>query len=223
MNTGSDAAEQVVRMSLNGVEIAAKITGTGAINIAKIIYAVMQDQTKTKGKTRLNNMLKSGKELKIFAVKDSDLKRFCIEAKKYGVLYCVLKDKDANDGLTEIMVRAEDAAKINRIFERFDLANTDIASVKNEIDKDKGKEKDDNESFLDSIFNEEKQGETTQKSQTARTEKLNQSEHISENKKDGKDFVFKRQSILQELNTIKESRQKNIKIPIQNKVKEKGR
>lgn len=52
-------------------------------------------------------MLRSGKELKVFAVKDSDLQLFCREAKKYGVLYCVLKDRDATDGLTDIMARAE--------------------------------------------------------------------------------------------------------------------
>ena len=73
---------------------------------------------KTAGKARLTNMLRSGKELKVFAVKDSDLQLFCREAKKYGVLYCVLKDRDATDGLTDIMARAEDAGKINRIIER---------------------------------------------------------------------------------------------------------
>jgi len=33
--------------------------------------------------------------------KDSELAKFCTEAKKYGVLYCVLKDNKAGDGLTE--------------------------------------------------------------------------------------------------------------------------
>ena len=80
-------------------------------------------------------MLRSGKELKVFAVKDSDLKLFCREAKKYGVLYCVLKDRDATDGLTDIMARAEDAGKINRIIERFGLATVDMAQVKQEIEQ----------------------------------------------------------------------------------------
>ena len=118
MNYSGDAAEQVVRMSLNGIEVAAKISGKAAERLAVLLYAVLKDQKKTRGKTRLTNMLKSGKELKVFAVKDSDLQKFCEEAKKYGVLYCVLKDRNANDGLTDIMVRAEDASKINRIFER---------------------------------------------------------------------------------------------------------
>ena len=71
----------------------------------------------------------------MFAVKDADLEKFCKEAKKYGVLYCVLKDKDAGDGLTDIMVRAEDASKINRIFERFKLATVDVGEVRSEIER----------------------------------------------------------------------------------------
>ena len=135
MNTAGDAAEQIVKMSLNGVEVAAKITGAGAKELAMMIYAILKDQKKTKGKTRLTNMLRSEKPLKVFAVKDSELQLFCREAKKYGVLYCVLKDKDAGDGLTDIMVRAEDASKINRIFERFKLATVDVGEVRSEIER----------------------------------------------------------------------------------------
>ena len=122
-------------MSLNGVEVAAKISGKAAERLAVLLYAVLRDQKKTRGKVRMTNMLKSGKELKVFAVRDGELRKFCEEAKKYGVLYCVLKDNAAADGLTDIMVRAEDAGKINRIFERFGLATVDMASVKTEIQK----------------------------------------------------------------------------------------
>ena len=130
-----DAAEQVVRMSLETGEVAVKLAGTGAKQLAILLYAILREQKKTKGKTRLTNMLRSGKELKVFAVKDTDLQLFCREAKKYGVLYCVLKDRDATDGITDIMVRAEDASKINRIFERFNLATVDMAEVRREIEQ----------------------------------------------------------------------------------------
>jgi hypothetical protein len=52
----------------------------------------------------------------------------------------VLKDRDANDGLTDIMTRAEDASKINRIFERFGLASIDMGSVKTEIEQSREKD-----------------------------------------------------------------------------------
>ena len=135
MSYSGDAAEQVVRMSLETGEVAVRLAGSGAKQLAVLIYAILREQKKTAGKARLTNMLRSGKELKVFAVKDSDLKLFCREAKKYGVLYCVLKDRDATDGLTDIMARAEDAGKINRIIERFGLATVDMAQVKQEIEQ----------------------------------------------------------------------------------------
>ena len=135
MSYSGDAAEQVVRLSLETGEVAVKLAGEGAKQLAILLYAILREQKKTKGKTRLTNMLRSGKELKVFAVKDTDLQLFCREAKKYGVLYCVLKDRDATDGITDIMVRAEDASKINRIFERFNLATVDMAEIRSEIER----------------------------------------------------------------------------------------
>ena len=143
MSYSGDAAEQVVRLSLETGEVAVKLAGEGAKQLAILLYAILREQKKTKGKTRLTNMLRSGKELKVFAVKDSDLQLFCREAKKYGVLYCVLKDRDATDGLTDIMVRAEDASKINRIFERFNLAAVDMAEVRQEIERSRQEQQSD--------------------------------------------------------------------------------
>ena len=135
MAYSDDAAEQVVKIALEGAEVAAKITGAGAKEVAILLYAALKDQKKTKGKARLTTMLRTGKELKVFSVKDEDLKKFCQQAKKYGVLYCVLKDRDATDGVTEIMVKAEDSSKINRIFVRNNLSSVDLASVKSDVEK----------------------------------------------------------------------------------------
>lgn len=122
MNTSGDAAEQIVRLSLEGTEVALKLTGSAAKNIAAMIYAVLKnrDKNKTKGRQRLTAMLKSGKELKVFTVSEEHLKQFATEAKRYGVVYCALRGKgESADGMVDVMVRAEDASKINRIVERF--------------------------------------------------------------------------------------------------------
>lgn len=120
-------------MSLRGIEMMAKISGEGAKHLAVYLFAALQGQKKTKGRIRLESLLRSGKELKVFAVKNEDLPTFCKEAKRYGVLYCALRDKKNVDGLCDVMVRAEDASKINRIVERFKLASVDTASIKQEI------------------------------------------------------------------------------------------
>ena len=69
MNTSGDAAEQVVRFSLEGFEVAAKLTGSAAKNVALLLIAALKQEGKTNGKTRLASMLRSGKELKVFSLR----------------------------------------------------------------------------------------------------------------------------------------------------------
>lgn len=133
----SDSAEAIVKLSLEGMEVALKIAGTGAKNIAIMLYTIMKDNQQTKGKTRLTNMLKTGKPLKIFTIRAEDLKKFSQEAKKYGVLYCALADRKNSkiDGMVDIMVRDEDASKMNRIAQRFKFR--DVASIERDLEKEK--------------------------------------------------------------------------------------
>ncbi len=138
MTNSGDAAEQIVRMSLEGTEVALKLSGSAAKNIAAALYTIAKnaDRNKTKGHQRLSAMLKSGKELKVFTISEEHLKRFAQEAKRYGVVYCALRGKERSaDGMVDVMVRAEDASKINRIVERFKLATVDTASIKHDIEK----------------------------------------------------------------------------------------
>ena len=139
MSVSSESAEQLTKMMIDGSEVIIKVSGSGAKNIIALIAAILKDNTQTRGKTRLTNMLKSGKDLKIFSVSNEDLKKFTSEAKRYGVLYSALVNKNNKnkDGIVDIMVRVEDAPKINRIVERFKIATADEAKIKTEIQKNK--------------------------------------------------------------------------------------
>ena len=221
MAYSDDAAEQVVKIALEGTEMAARITGAGAKQVAILLYAVLKDQKRTKGKTRLTTMLRSGKELKVFSVKDEDLKKFCEQAKKYGVLYCVLKDRDATDGITEIMVKAEDASKVNRIFTRNNLSTADLASVRSELEQSlaesedgppppvhPGKHRSKEDIFLDALLAAPNQEQAQTENPTeARIMKSRQSAPSFERKKptpaDARDME-NRPSVRQELKEIRE-------------------
>lgn len=137
MSVNGDVSEQVVRLSLEGFEVLAKLTGSGAKNVAAMIYTIMKDNKQTKGKTKLNNMLRAGKPLKIFTIKQEDLKTFSKESKNYGISYCALVDRNNKDldGMIDIMVKEEDAARINRIVERFKLTTIDTAKVETVVTK----------------------------------------------------------------------------------------
>ena len=85
-----------------------------------MLMALNRAKQKTRGRTTLRALLKSGKELTVFSIPPDRLKEFAQEAKRYGVLYCALKDKNPS-AVTDILVRAEDAAKLSRIVERLGL------------------------------------------------------------------------------------------------------
>ena len=137
MNTSGEAADQVVRMSLEVGEAALKITGAGAKQLAVILYAVLKEQKKTKGRARLETLVRSGKPLTVYSVKESDLKQFVTEAKRYGILYCAVRNpKGSIDGMVDVVVKEEDAPRINRIVERFKFASvTEAAQIRTEIEK----------------------------------------------------------------------------------------
>lgn len=228
MNTGGEAAEQIVRMSLEGFEVAAKITGAGAKNIAILLYSILKEEKKTKGKARLTSMLRSGKELKVFTVKNADLRKFTQEAKKYGVLYCVLADRKNKDPNAEVDViaRAEDASKISRIVERFDLASVDTASIVTEAEKSRDakgtkdgqpepdigvEEKAEKDKLLDALMGKPVQKEENAPNPSvAKTEKSPLSEPTSEQPRKSAEGATmtkdEKPSVREELRKIKESR-----------------
>ena len=218
MNTSGDAAESIVRMSLQGFEVAVRLSGSGAKNIAALLVAILKDKQQTKGKTRLTNMLKSGKELKVFTVKEEDLKKFTEEAKRYGVLFCALKSKGKSvDGMVDIMVRAEDASKINRIVDRFNLSTYDKASIKSEIQKTKDSKdkgvviKSVEERLVDDILSKPINKEENEMSnpQLAKTEKNPPLEPTLNNKnKLDKCTKSDKPSVREEIKSIKEEQKK---------------
>ena len=99
----------------------------------------LKEEQKTAGKARLSSMLKSGKELTVFSLPQKDLKKFVQEAKKYGVLYCTIRDRQGREpnAVVDIITWAEDAPKINRVVERFKLAAIDTAEIVQNIEKAK--------------------------------------------------------------------------------------
>lgn len=177
MTNGGDAAEQIVKISLDGVDYAIRIAGTGAKSIAAMLTALAKSKKsqpptlKVSGAERLKRMLKSGRPLDVFPVREQDLKLFTQEAKKYGIVYCAVREKEPKaDGMVDVLVRKEDSPKINRVMERLQYAAVDKATIKSEIVKAKSEtdlsdgaepsapdksDKMDMDSFLDSVLPDE--------------------------------------------------------------------
>ena len=173
-------------------------------------------------------MLRSGKALKVFTIRNADLKKFTQEAKKYGVLYNVLANRRNNDPNlpVDIIARAEDAAKIDRIIERFKLASQDIASVIAEKEQQTEKSNEqtaeqpardweqdeaDKEHLLNELFGKLDTEADKENPTQARTKNVPLSEPTSERQSgSGADEVMSRRrrkpSVRAELNEIKHQR-----------------
>ena len=182
MSTSGEAAEQVVRMSLDGAEEILKITGKGAKELAKLLLSEMKKPQRTKGRASLMALLKQKKPMQVFEIDDRSLRKFCQVAKNYGVLYHVIKNTKNRDGRSEIMVRSEDLAQVNRIFQRFKLGVNNKATISQSIEKAKNAdptepqhsvpEKSAEDRFLDKLF---------QQPQAEKTENTNPSMERMEN------------------------------------------
>ncbi len=221
MNTSGEAAEVLIRIYLEGAEVGLRLTGCAAKNIAAALIALNKEQKFSTGKTKLSKMIRSGKDLKIFSIRQSDLRKFTQESKTYGVLFCALmskKEKDSN-GLIDIMVRAEDASKVNRIIEKFNLSTPDITTIKREVEKDISKlnsidveTKSKETKILDDIKNKPLNKEKGEHSnpELAQTEKNPLSEHTLKGKENLEvGTKLERTSVREKIKKIKDDMKKS--------------
>lgn len=234
LNTGGDAAEQVIRMSLNGAEVALKISGVAAKEVATMLYAILKDNKKSKGRTRLENLIKTGRPLTIFTVKVDDFDQFKKEAKRYGILYCAVRNgRGTEDGMVDVMVKQEDASRVDRIVDRFKLSDvSQSAQIKADIEKTRSTkkqrdvleqekpEKSENEKVMEQIFTKPLQKEEASVNpKVAKMENSRPSEPISK-QIEGEPFKLPKPSVKKELAEIKKKQEQKSAEPQKEKAKQ---
>ena len=121
MSTSGEAADQMAREALQFSEVAIKLTALGFKNSLALALAYAKENPKVKGKTSLDRLLRENKELKVIPIKSEDVSKFKEYAKQYGVLFAVVKDKTQSEKV-DIMFKAEDVSKLNRIYEQMGYA-----------------------------------------------------------------------------------------------------
>lgn len=130
----TDAPDQVLRLSMEGVEFALKISGAAAKNVAAALYAVARDQKRTKGKAGITAMLRQQRPLTVYTIPKADCPEFAKQAKRYGILYAPIPLKKGDDTL-DLMVFQDDAPRVNRIVERLSLMVPDAASLQTGLEQ----------------------------------------------------------------------------------------
>ena len=229
MNTSGDVAEQIVHLSLAGTEVALKLTGSAAKNIAAMLYAVLTDKKQSKGKARIETMLRANRPMTAYTVSRQDCKEFQRQAKNYGIMYCPIPYKKQDDTV-DLLVFTNDAPRIDRIVNKFCMAA--VAESKQQIDSNKTKkmdipatpekekpDKSADDHLLDDLMDVpiQKEGNTILNPETAKMEKSHPSEPISEKPSKTAEGTVKlskgRPSVREELRAIRENMQKEAAEP----------
>ena len=142
MYNGGEAADQMVSYAFKGGEVVLRLSGAAAKNLAVYLTALLKQGGPSKGKTTLKRMIADGKELTVQRIDADQIPYFNAMAKKYGVMFVAVRDKQNPDGKCDIMFRLEDSARVNRIFDRLAISDhPDVAHIKSEIIRSKEERK----------------------------------------------------------------------------------
>lgn len=128
MNTSGEVADLMAKEAIQVTEESVKLMALGAKNLAAIIMALVKEDNKLQGKTKMKQLLKADKPLCILQIKEDDLKKFNSEAKKYGVLFTAVTDKTNDSGLCDIIAKQDDVTKLNYIMEKLGYAAPTVAA-----------------------------------------------------------------------------------------------
>lgn len=128
MMNGGEAADQMVSYAFKGGEVVLRLSGSAAKNLAVYLANILKEGGPSKGKTTLKRMIADGSPLTVQRIKVDEIPYFNEMAKKYGVMFVAIRDKQRADGTCDIMFRADDAARVNRIFDTGDPARISIRS-----------------------------------------------------------------------------------------------
>ena len=117
MNLGAEAAEETVRLVMNGVERTVRITGRASAQTARILMTALRQRSASRGAQQLSGMLEKEKELVLFDVFGTDIVSFASRAREYGIPFTVLRDGTSNSAPAWVLVRERDAVRAQRILQ----------------------------------------------------------------------------------------------------------
>jgi len=117
MDVSGDVADLMVKESIQLTEASIKLLAAGSKNLAALLLALARDSKKLSGKTGMARLLRENKELKVFHIKESDLREFKSYAKK-NVLYAVIKDKRSTNGMVDLVTNVDFVSQVNLFLTR---------------------------------------------------------------------------------------------------------
>lgn len=118
MDVSAEAADLVVKESIQATESAVKLAGTGLKNVAALLLALAKQDYKVVGKTNSKRLARDNSApALVVPLKKEDTAKFQKLAKEYGVLYFLAQKKGNENGYVNIVSNQNYAAQLNAVME----------------------------------------------------------------------------------------------------------
>ena len=117
LDVNAEAADLVVKESIQAAESAVKLAGTGLKNVAALLLALQRQDNKVVGKTNAQRLARDPAPAVVVPLKQEGMKRFQKLAKEYGILYFIAQKKGNDTGYVNIVSNQNYAAQLNAVME----------------------------------------------------------------------------------------------------------
>ena len=118
MDVSAEAADVVVRESLQATEAAAKLTLEGVKNVAALLLAIAKQDMKVVGETTAKRLARDSSPAVVIPIKTEDKAKFQKLAKEFGVLYFIAQKKGNDSGILNVVSNQNYAAQLNAVMEQ---------------------------------------------------------------------------------------------------------
>ena len=118
MDVSAEAADVVVRESLQATEAAAKLTLEGVKNVAALLLAIAKQDMKVVGQTTAKRLARDPAPAVVLPIKAEDKAKFQKLAKEFGVLYFFAQKKGNDNGMLNVVSNENYAALLNAIMQQ---------------------------------------------------------------------------------------------------------
>ena len=118
MDVSAEAADVVVRESLQATEAAAKLTLEGMKNVAALLLAIAKQDMKVVGQTTAKRLARDPAPAVVIPIKAEDKAKFQKLAKEFGVLYFFAQKKGNDSGMLNVVSNENYAALLNAIMQQ---------------------------------------------------------------------------------------------------------
>ena len=118
MDVSAEAADVVVRESLQATEAAAKLTLEGMKNVAALLLAIAKQDMKVVGETTAKRLARDPAPAVVIPIKAEDKAKFQKLAKDFGVLYFFAQKKGNDSGILNVVSNQNYAGLLNAVMEQ---------------------------------------------------------------------------------------------------------